>query len=230
MKNREVLNRNAALRSVPFIFSRRNPEGSRFSGGVKDLACTTKVFQTKLTRYPILAVALFCLAAPALFGQTTTSAPADPPATREDILKLFDVMQVRNQMNTVMSQVLAQMRTMTRAQMKTQNPAMTEADLAKIDAKSEELIKSMPIEGMLDDMVPVYQKHLAKSDVDAMIAFYSTPTGQKLLREMPAIAAEGMQAVQPRLLKQMAEIKRKTEESTKPDATKPSTTSTPVPK
>ena len=40
------------------------------------------------------------------------------------------------------------------------------------------------------DMVPVYQKHLSKSDVEEMIKFYSTPTGQKILREMPAMTAE----------------------------------------
>ena len=48
---------------------------------------------------------------------------------------------------------------------------------------------------MLDDMIPVYQKHLTKSDVDEMIKFYSTPTGQKFLREMPAMTAEGMEAM-----------------------------------
>jgi hypothetical protein len=47
---------------------------------------------------------------------------------------------------------------------------------------------------------------------------------------MPAIAAEGMQAVQPRLMKQMDEIRRKAEESTKPDATQHSTTTSPTPK
>jgi hypothetical protein len=177
-----------------------------------------------------LAVVLLCLTIPAMLGQVTVSTSSDAPASREDILKLFDVMQVRSQMNSVMNQVMAQMRSMNRTEMKKQNPEMTEADLAKIDAKSEELIKSIPIEGMLDDMVPVYQKHLARSDVDAMIAFYATPTGQKLLREMPAIAAEGMQAVQPRLLKQMNEIRHKAEESAKPDATQHGTTASPTPK
>ena len=177
-----------------------------------------------------LAAVLLCFTVPTMVGQVALSTASDAPASRDDILKLFEVMQVRSQMNSVMNQVMAQMRSMNRAQMKKQNPEMTEADLVKIDAKSEELIKSMPIEGMLDDMVPVYQRHLAKSDVDAMIAFYATPTGQKLLHEMPAIAAEGMQAVQPRLMKQKDEIRRKAEESTKPDATQHSTTTSPTPK
>jgi hypothetical protein len=177
-----------------------------------------------------LAAVLLCFTIPAMVGQVPASTASGAPASRDDIFKLFEVMQVRSQMNLVMNQVMAQMRTMNRAEMKKQNPEMTEADLAKIDARSEDLIKSMPIEGMLDDMVPVYQKHLAKSDVDAMIAFYATPTGQKLLHEMPAIAAEGMQAVQPRLMKQMDEIRRKAQEAAKPDASQHSTTGSPAPK
>jgi len=67
----------------------------------------------------------------------------------------------------------------------------------------------MPIDGMLDDMVPVYQKHLTKSDVHEMVSFYSSPTGQKILKEMPAMTTEGMQAVQPRLRKMMDEAMEK---------------------
>jgi hypothetical protein len=63
----------------------------------------------------------------------------------------------------------------------------------------KEVAKDLPIEGLLDDMIPIYQKHLTKSDVEAMNVFYSSPTGQKLLREMPAMTAESMQAATPRM-------------------------------
>jgi uncharacterized protein len=207
----------AQSRNLLLFFSRLNQSFRRFDW-------------SRMKNRTFLAAVLLCLTTPAMLGQAAVSTASDAPASREDILKLFEVMQVRAQMNSVMNQVMAQMRTMNRAQMKKQNPEMTEADLAKVDAKSEELIKSIPIEGMLDDMVPVYQKHLAKSDVDAMIAFYTTPTGQKLLREMPVIAAEGMQAVQPRLLKQMDEIRRKAGEQTEHDTTKPNPAASPASK
>jgi hypothetical protein len=64
----------------------------------------------------------------------------------------------------------------------------------------------MPLDGMLDDTIPIYQQHLTKSDVDAMTRFYSSATGQKLLREQPAIARESMQAVSPRMQKAMSDI------------------------
>jgi hypothetical protein len=64
-------------------------------------------------------------------------------------------------------------------------------------------MKSFPWDEMLQSMVPVYQKHLTKGDIDALVAFHSAPTGQKLLREMPAITAEAMETMMPILRKQL---------------------------
>jgi hypothetical protein len=41
-------------------------------------------------------------------------------------------------------------------------------------------------------MVPVYQSHLSESDLDEIVAFYSSAVGQKVIREMPAMTAEAM--------------------------------------
>jgi hypothetical protein len=104
-------------------------------------------------------------------------------------------------MKLMMQGAYQQMRAMQREEIKKEQPDVTGEDIAKVDAISEEVLKELSIEGLLDDMVPVYQKHLTKADVDAMVAFYSTATGQKILKEMPAIMSEGMQAMQPRLRK-----------------------------
>jgi hypothetical protein len=68
---------------------------------------------------------------------------------------------------------------------------------------TEEMVKSLPVDEMLDAMIPVFQKHWTKGDVDVMLAFYSTPTGQKMLRDLPSTMGEAMQAVQPIIQKQM---------------------------
>jgi uncharacterized protein len=149
----------------------------------------------------VLVLATACVT----FGQEAGGASA----SREDILKLFDVMHIRQQMKQVMDQVMKQMKSMSHDQIKKRNPEVTDEEIAKLDRMSEELIKDMPIDGMLDDMVPVYQRHLTKTDVDAMVGFYSTPTGQKILGEMPAMTAEGMQAMQPRLRQVMDEVSEK---------------------
>ena len=160
-----------------------------------------------MKNYILLIAIAFGMCVPAS-PQVTVSVANDTPATREDILKLFDVMQIREQMQQVMRQVTVQMRAMSHEQMKKANPNITAEELAKIDARSEQLIEAVPVNDMMDDMIPVYQKHLTKADVDGMIGFYSTPTGQKILHEMPAMAAEGMQALQPRMRKIMDETMR----------------------
>ncbi len=47
-------------------------------------------------------------------------------------------------------------------------------------------------EDMIEDMTAVYQRHLTGADVDAMIAFYSSPAGQHLLDAQPSIMKEYM--------------------------------------
>ena len=167
----------------------------------------------------LVTITALCLCL-ATASQVTVSIANDAPSSREDILKLFEVMQIREQMQQVMRQVTVQMRSMSREQMKRNNPNITAEELAKIDARSEQLIEAVPVNDMMDDMIPVYQKHLTKSDVDAMIGFYSTPTGQKILHEMPAMAAEGMQALQPRMRKIMDETMRSLPQPNRPGAAK----------
>ncbi len=58
----------------------------------------------------------------------------------------------------------------------------------------DDMPEDFPIEDVLQVMIPVYQKHLTKGDVEVLTAFDSGPTGQKVLKEMPAITTEAMQA------------------------------------
>ncbi|SRR5581483_4142304 len=130
-------------------------------------------------------------------------APADTPATREDVLQLFNVMQVNQQMRAIIDSMMKQQKDLVHETARRKNPNVTQQELERFDRMMDETVKDIPLEGLLDDMVPVYQKHLSKVDVAAMSSFYSSPTGQKLLREMPAMTSEAMQAAFGRLQKQM---------------------------
>lgn len=55
------------------------------------------------------------------------------------------------------------------------------------------LAETINIDEMLNDIIPVYQKHLTESEIDATIAFYSTPAGRSLLDKMPAMMQDAMQ-------------------------------------
>ena len=154
------------------------------------------------------------------FPNLAAQANADIAATREDVLKLFDVMKIHDQMKLVMDTVVTQQRSMMHEGMRKRYPQITDAELSRFDQLTSDTLKDMPIDGMLDDMVPVYRKHLSRSDIDAMGAFYSSPTGQKLLREMPAMTAESMQAAGPRMQAMMEKVMDRIDKMAKEDQDK----------
>jgi len=152
---------------------------------------------------------------------SAASAQSDAPSSREDVVHLFEVMQIREQMEQVMKQMFDQMRAMSREEMKDKKHNVTPEDMAKADALANKIMNEISVADIINDIVPVYQNHLSKTDVDEMIKFYSTPTGQKILREMPAMTAEGMQAMKPRLNKQMDQISREIDQMVKDEQAKP---------
>jgi uncharacterized protein len=147
-----------------------------------------------------------------LVAFTRLLAQSDTPATREDVLKLFDTMKLHDQMKLVMDTVVKQQRTMMRENLKKRVPQFTEEELSRMDQFTKDVVKDMPVDGLLDDMIPVYQKHLSRSNVDAMNTFYASPTGQKLLREMPSMTAEAMQAAGPRMQSMMEKVMDRAEQ------------------
>jgi hypothetical protein len=147
-------------------------------------------------------------------GAQTTVAIAPDAASKEDVQKLFDVMASREQTRQMMQQLFAQMRTLNREQLKKRRPNITDEELARMDRQSEDLLKSFPLDEMLNDMIPVYQRHFTKSDIEALTAFYSSPPGQKFLHEMPAVTAETMRAVYPRIQAEVDAALKRAEEKT----------------
>jgi len=90
-------------------------------------------------------------------------------------------------------------------------PADFEVRMNKI---TDDMMASMPMDEIMQAMIPVYQKHLTKRNVDDLIAFYSSPTGQKMLKEMPGIMAEAMQTMMPIMTKHIDMMKQRINEQT----------------
>ena len=70
------------------------------------------------------------------------------------------------------------------------------------------MFENMPWDDMMQAMAAVYQKHFTKGDIDNLVAFYSSPTGEKLLREMPSIMSDAMQSMMPVMTKYMDTVKQ----------------------
>jgi uncharacterized protein len=150
----------------------------------------------------LIAVVLVLFATQAaVSGQP--SPVASTPASRQDVLKLFQVMHIHDQMRSVMDSMTKQQSALVHETMKQRYPQMPEERIEQFDAMMEEGMKDFPVDAVIDDLIPVYQKHLTRTDVTAMYVFYSSPTGQKLLREMPAMTEESMQLSYGRMQKQM---------------------------
>jgi len=137
-----------------------------------------------------LALCLCLLFASAAFAQQDA---ANAPASQQDIERYFDTMHVRDMMNNMMSAMEKQTRQMVHQQMQKQPNLPPDAE-ARLDKMMDDTFKDLPIDELLKAMIPVYQKHLTKGDVEALTVFYSSPTGQKILKEMPAMTTEAMQA------------------------------------
>lgn len=155
-----------------------------------------------------------------LFLPAGLAQSVEASASREQILKLFEVMHIRQQMRSTMEGVLNQQSSMVRDSIQQRYPEITEEEMAHMNEYLEESLKAIPVDGMIDDMIPVYQKHLNRVDVDAMISFYSSATGQKLMQEMPAMTSEGMQAAYPRMQEQMEKVMQRVEEKMREKAPK----------
>jgi hypothetical protein len=131
---------------------------------------------------------------------------ADPnaPASKEDIQRYLDAMDTPEMMKKMMAAMTQQMHKIVHEQVKKQ-PNLPADFEAREDKVMDDMFKDFPVQELIDVMIPVYQKHFTKGDVDGLVAFYSSPTGQKVLKEMPAIMSESMQSASGVVQKLMAD-------------------------
>lgn len=165
-------------------------------------------------------LAIILLVASAAFAQLAPPA-SDASASKEDIQKLFEVMQIHQQMRQVMDAMMKQQTAMIDETLKKRYPQTSAEKIARANRMIVETVKDMPMDAMLDDMIPIYQRHFSKTDIDAMSTFYASPTGQKMMREMPALTSESMQASYARMQKQMDVLTKQAEQIVKEDQEKP---------
>ena len=162
-----------------------------------------------MKRY-LIAVVLCLTFGVSLYAQQND----DTPASREDVQTYFETVHSRDSMNKLVDAMLKPMHEMIHDQyVKHQDklPADFEARMTK---QMDDMYRNMPFDEMIQAMIPVYQKHFTKGDIYTLLAFYSSPTGQKMLNDMPAIMGEAMEAMMPTLRKYVDEIHEKLQRET----------------
>ena len=129
--------------------------------------------------------------------------PADAPASKEDVERYFEVMHVLDIAKNSMDLMRKQVAKLVHEQMKNQ-PSLPPEFEDRMNKKIDDMWKDFPLEEMLQAMIPAYQHNLTKGDIDALIAFYSSPAGQRIMKQLPAIQAEALQAAMGPAQKYMA--------------------------
>src|SRR5258708_3752472 len=155
----------------------------------------------------ILMNAILCLALCSI-GLAQQN-PSDAPATKADVERYMQAIhshEMMGQMVEAMSKPMHKMMHDQYMKEKDKLPADFEARMNKV---MDDMLQGMPWDEILQAMVPAYQKHFTKGDLDAVTAFYSSPTGQKLLREMPALMADSMEVMMPIMQRYIAAVGQK---------------------
>jgi len=137
--------------------------------------------------------------------QPASAIPSDQQATRDQIKKMFEVMRLPQQMQSYLDMMPRMIKQQFQTQLKQISSTLPpgkrvmpqdQAALEKVmDKYMQKAIELYPVDEMLENAVPIYQRHISHDDADALIAFYSSPPGQHLLDQQPAIMQEYMQVV-----------------------------------
>jgi len=123
---------------------------------------------------------LLPVAGPLVSPALAQSAAADA-AKQADIQKLMNLTGAGNLGMQAMDQMIASMK----------------GAMANVPEKFwVEFRKELNADELVNQIIPIYDKHLTHAEVKELIKFYETPVGKKMITVMPAITAESMQVGQ----------------------------------
>lgn len=146
-----------------------------------------------MSRFLAATLLAFALCSSAIAQQ----ADNEPPATKEDVQKYFEVMHSRDMVNKLVEAMLKPLHQMVHEQYMKDKDNLPPDCEDRMNQRMDAMLRDMPWDDMIQAEMPAFQKHLTKHDLESIVAFYSSPTGQKLLREMPTIMSEAMESMMP---------------------------------
>lgn len=139
-------------------------------------------------------------------------------ATKQDVEDMMQLTGARDRLPLIFSAMASQFASNFADSYRHQHPNANPAEVQKVTTDATErfqaIFKAIPIDELVDAMVPVYQKYYTHSDIKAINDFYASPTGQKMLKDSSAMTLEAMQAAQSVVKKHMPEIQAQMEKGT----------------
>jgi len=126
----------------------------------------------------LLTVLLVLVSISVAPAQVDPNAPIDP-AKEAEIRKLIELSGAVKSGEKVIDQMLSQF--------KATHPELSDETFARIREKID-------MQGLMEDLIPVYAKYYTLGDLQALNAFYSSPAGQHMIAAQPLILQESMKA------------------------------------
>jgi uncharacterized protein len=153
----------------------------------------------------------------------------DGPATKDEVEEYFAVMHIRENMQAMKDSMAKQSHQMVHEEIQESGASLPADFEERMDKLMDEMTNDFPVENLVEAIVPVFQQHFTRNDLEAITTFYSTPVGQKLLNEQPALTQDSMQVAYGVLEKQMEVMRERVQTeigqerlSPKPAQSKPS--------
>lgn len=135
---------------------------------------------------------------------------AQSPADDARIDRLLEVTRARAMLDATLPQIEASQR-----QMLAQMTAGRELDAAqqqRIDSllasSSSAVRKALSWENLAPVYRDIYRQTFTGEDIDAIIAFYESPAGQRMLEKMPALMQNTMTAMQRLIVPMLQQMER----------------------
>lgn len=148
-------------------------------------------------KYLLAALLFLPLPASQSVAQTQTQASAsalapapEHPATPDQVREYFKVVGLDQTVHNIMDQML-------KAAQATSAPYYPQSVW-------DDMRTTFGNYDLLAEMIPIYQRHISQEDMSAILSFYHTPSGQRLLAAQPVMVAEA-QAIFPAVGRKLGE-------------------------
>ncbi len=129
---------------------------------------------TKLT----FTIILFCCVTFTTFAQQK---PSVDPAKKQDIQKLLKLTGSGDLAKQMMKQMLSNFK----------------MNMTNVPEKFwQDFEKKADMNELMEQIIPIYDKHLNHEDIKGLVKFYETPLGKKVVTTLPSIMQESMMAGQ----------------------------------
>lgn len=127
-------------------------------------------------------------------GAPAVPAAAQEPAREQDIVRLLETTGTADAVRRTIDQLIPVVLANMKKPLKRQYPNIPERVFGILEEEIAAAFKTH-FDDLIAAVVPVYAKHFSRDEIGDIIAFYETPTGRKLVRLLPEMQNDSVQAV-----------------------------------